>query len=676
MKHIISKFLPLLMCGMATVSCSDYLETSSPSTMDDEFVSSTADETFKALSRAYTYYRDGCGGSYDWNDHFCSDMEYYPEYNSGNNVNAKLIPENVPCNFGETPFNGLYTTISYCKQIMEMIEVKDEYKEAVASGRANTWSQMYGEAVTMRAACYFSLVRHYGDVPFGYEGKPVIDYELSSRYVIYDDIIEAVKNVEGLMYNLGEGGITAERMSRTYANALIAQMALFAGGYQTIRTDMDGLYGDVTFETLSTDNNRKCAYARRSDFKKYYEIAETYFAKAMGECVGSAKLVTADERDYAHNPFQRHFQYNMDLSLSSEAIYEFGYIQGTDMDSRTYTYDFGRGCSGGNNTAPNKVFAAIRMIPTFYYGGFANDDPRRDVSATVTGTDGKGNETPFTFKPGSKTDGGICLNKWDICRQVPYYYGPQRKAGFNVPIMRLADIMLMEAEVKAELGKNDEALSLVNTIRRRAFGDNGHDLSGLTGDALKEAVYQERRYEMFGEGWSRYDMLRTGKFAQKALAVREEMQQMADDVLKQGYHRFSNGNEMPAYIWTKQVEGARLTYDCDDENDPVEFPGWRGICDFSDTPAKVTGTAHNTAIKGIFKYIDPESDEAKQLEADGYNKREWGLQLANNIAQFLSNILPGIESASTVPCYLWPIPYETISQSDGKVTNGYGLPQQ
>lgn len=54
------------------------------------------------------------------------------------------------------------------------------------------------------------------------------------------------------------------------------------------------------------------------------------------------------------------------------------------------------------------------------------------------------------------------MNKWDICRQNPYFVGGQGSAGFSAPIMRVADAILMLAEVKAELGANAEAINLVN----------------------------------------------------------------------------------------------------------------------------------------------------------------------------------------------------------------------
>lgn len=33
----------------------------------------------------------------------------------------------------------------------------------------------------MKAFCYFDLVKHYGDVPYGYENNNVEDYSLTSR---------------------------------------------------------------------------------------------------------------------------------------------------------------------------------------------------------------------------------------------------------------------------------------------------------------------------------------------------------------------------------------------------------------------------------------------------------------------------------------------------------------
>lgn len=679
MNKLIRNILALALCA-SFAQCEDYLNTSSPANADDSFVTSTPSETFKTLSWAYACYRQDCVmGIYNWNDPVSSDVEYYPEGNSSNNSNAKLKPEIMTVDAVAGGFNSLYTVIARASKVATIVAEKGEYQADVAAGKTSEWTQLYGEAMGLRALCYFDLIKHFGDVPYNYENSYVDNYTLNSRFMIYDELIATLKEVEPYMYKIGEGSLTAERISRTFVNALIGEIALFAGGYQTIRTDVEGLYGDVQFERKGKEANG-CVYARRTDYLNYYRIAEQYLQGAVNNA-GTARLVTVDDREYADNPFQRHFQYGLDLKVSPESLFEVGCAQGPSSTGMAmngeYGYAFGRPSNGGNQTAPNKTFSAVRVLPTFYYGGYANDDKRRDVSATVTGSTGKGNEVLLTFKPGAKTDGGISINKWDLNRQNPPYTGKQRMAGINWPIMRMADVILMLAETKAELGADAEATSLLNQIRERAFGDAEHNIS-LTGEALKEAILMERKFELVGEGMCRWDLIRSGKYSESAIAVRNATKEMISDLKTKGYHRFANGNEIPAYVWTKQVKMDQpLTYDCMDVNDPVLFPGWRGQYDWSNTDISgIQGTDHNTAIVGLFEYIDPESDEAKALEADGYKKTAWAFDLIANESVFMDNILSGITSADEAPRYYWPIPYETVNQSKGQVTNGYGLPQQ
>ena len=268
-------------CCVLFAQCSDFLETSSPSNTDDEFVTSSPAETLKTLSRAYALYRESCNGAYDWNDHYRSDIEYFPENNTSNNINAKLVPEQIPCDHMKGSFNALYNVISYAGKTADLIAAKTAYQDDIAAGRTSDWTHLKGEAEALRALCYFDLIKHCGDVPYGYENNYVDDYGLASRFDIYDALIEKLKAAEPYMYKVGEGGLNGERITRTFVDGLIGKMALYAGGYQTIRTDMPELYGSVQFETLSTDAKRKCAYARRSDYKNYYTIAEDYLQKAL-----------------------------------------------------------------------------------------------------------------------------------------------------------------------------------------------------------------------------------------------------------------------------------------------------------------------------------------------------------------------------------------------------------
>lgn len=681
MKQIMNYIAALTLCMLFT-QCKRYLNTSSPANTDDEFVTSSPSETFKTLSWCYANYRQNCAiPLYSWNDPVGSDAEMYPEASSTNNINAIMQPELMTVDAMATPFNSLYSTLARAARVAAIIATKPDYQSAAAAGKVSDWTQLYGEAMTIRAFCYFNLVKHFGDVPYGYENTYVTDYSLTSRFDIYDTLIASLKAVEPLMYNLGSGGITAERFSRTFADALIGEMALYAGGYQTIRTDVKGLYGNVQFTTKGSEASG-CQYARRSDYLDYYKIAEQYLQAAIDN-KGSAYLITSDTRTYTNNPFQLHFQYMNNLQVSPESLFEVGNIQGGQSGQTTtsdYPYNFGRPSNGGSsNAAPCKVFAAGRAIPTFYYEDYQAGDKRRDASITVTGSTGDGNEAMLDFVPGSKLDGGLSVNKWDDNRMNPPYTASQRQSGINYPVLRMADVILMLAEVKAELGESAEAVTLVNQIRERAFGNATHDIGSLSGDDLKNAIWEERKLELFGEGTRRWDMIRSGTFSERAVAVRNEMTAMINDLSAQGYHRFSNGNVISNYIWIRSDSLANsLTYECTDTTDPDLYPGWRGQYDWKTTAAasNVKGTHHNIAIQGLFNYIDPAGPEAAALKVAGYTMVHWGIDIVNNASSYDRNILSGIKTVNDPPRYFFPIPSETINQSDGKITNGYGLPQQ
>ncbi len=80
--------------------------------------------------------------------------------------------------------------------------------------------------------------------------------------------------------------------------------------------------------------------------------------------------------------------------------------------------------------------------------------------------------------------------------------------------LRLADIMLLQAEAYAYLGKNSEAASLVNEIRNRV----GLDPVDASGDMI-ETVLHERRLELAFEGQRWFDLCRNGKVEKYMNAV-------------------------------------------------------------------------------------------------------------------------------------------------------------
>jgi hypothetical protein len=97
-------------------------------------------------------------------------------------------------------------------------------------------------------------------------------------------------------------------------------------------------------------------------------------------------------------------------------------------------------------------------------------------------------------------------------RRFTLKYFDARTNADNVPIIRMTEMYLNQAEALAELnGVNQTALDLMNALRTRAGLPEWTLTTFTTKEAFVEAILNERRKELAFEGHRRMDLLRRGK---------------------------------------------------------------------------------------------------------------------------------------------------------------------
>ncbi|MCD7899534.1 MAG: RagB/SusD family nutrient uptake outer membrane protein [Bacteroides sp.] len=695
---------------LTMIGCDDFLDTSSESVVDRDFVFSSEESARSALYYGYETLRANRSlhsTGFFWHPVWGSDIEDSQDtYNEGS---AGILQKwfypggtstyNIDTGEGTEVFTKLYETISVANSLITSFELLPNFAE-IMTGEPNSLSDVYGQAVALRATCYWELCRWYGDVPHVLQAGQKAE-GLASRYAIYDYHIQKLIEVEPHMFRAGEGSNRADVMNRTYVQGLIGRLCLYNGGYATRRTDLgtnfyvDSEGNTLSFEDWSVEKNN-AIYGRRSDWRNIFNIAKQYLQACVNN-PGSVVLHLTDPRSNGsngqiyNNPYQYIFQQmhaGDNVTLADEFIYEIPQEYNYSSDRPAY---IGRPSSGGNGQAPCVACGQDRIQAHFYYGWFDNKDMRRDVSVTVTGSTGQGQELIQSFERSNWGKGsGPATNKYDWNRLPAPNTQSYGTSGINISYMRISDIYLMLAEVCAALGEEGNARNYLSAVHNRAFpGGNDPNFDRYITDcgSVYNAVIKERALEFSGEGVRRFDIIRTGILPEVAVENRKVMKAIIDGVRANGYYTFENGNQIPAYIWTKMVDarnsyGYRLTTQtpADKQDDPVLFPGWRGQHDDwgGVVPAYGSETMTNVAIKGLFNYIAPGSAEAAALEADGYVQTPWAIDMLKYEESYATKLFAGYTdadyTAKNPPIHLLPNTYQVLLNTG--ITNGYGFRQQ
>ncbi|WP_017259813.1 RagB/SusD family nutrient uptake outer membrane protein [Pedobacter arcticus] len=335
----------------------------------------------------------------------------------------------------------LYEGIDRANLVIAAIPQMEQFISGTETEKAEL-NRLLGEAKFLRGFYYSELVKLWGDVPFKTKNSLSGD-DLSSplvdRYVIYEQII---KDMEEAIAVLPASLPTNERINKFGAKAMLARVALAAGGYS--------LRADGTVQ-------------KPDDYLKYYRLAQTHINDVIGSNLYQL-----------NNSYSKVFKNQAGQILEpKENLFEASFYSPTAAGGRHVSY------FGSFNT-PNTTLGVFanslsRHFVTFtFYNSFADGDLRKDFSVATYKLGANGLRIPLLV--GSSDEHGWTPQKWSR----EYQNGSileKDKTFINYVIMRYSDVLLMRAEIENELnnGPNQLAYDAINQVRRRAFGT---DISG------------------------------------------------------------------------------------------------------------------------------------------------------------------------------------------------------
>nr|WKN35785.1 RagB/SusD family nutrient uptake outer membrane protein [Tunicatimonas sp. TK19036] len=178
-------------------------------------------------------------------------------------------------------------------------------------------------------------------------------------------------------------------------------------------------------------------------------------------------------KNHLESVFEVQFQGGNDLGEHSGFIYTFA-----PRESVGAVIDF-PGQNGGGWNIPS-----LDMIDAYEEG-----DLRKEVSLKEGYTSLEGEWVPVPY-----------INKYNHPHAI------RERTDDNWPVIRYADVLLMLAEATNEASGPAEAFQYLNPVRVRA---GLPPLSGLTQEAFRTAVLQERRIELAFENHRWFDLKRT-----------------------------------------------------------------------------------------------------------------------------------------------------------------------
>lgn len=504
---------------LALTSCNDYLDVD-PATnaATIELVYGTESEVDKALNGVYAkILTDGTFGRQLYETfQLNSDVDFSANSNeTAQGTQPRRFDVRSDASNIESLWNNLYAGVEAANEFIFNLENSSIYSETsevtaipqpdgsivdVYEPQITNLTQMMGEAKVMRAMFYHELLSYWGDVPFTLKPTSATNDFVPvvvKRQDISDALIADLMHAAEYMKSDKQISDAPKRISQEAAYAMIARLALQAGGYSLNHDE-----GDVTGYKMT----------RPSNYKEYYKIAYEYALKVV---LAGGHQLAQNYRDVFIN------ECNYLNTQGDDPIFEIPFVSGS-----TSCWGYYQGPTNSVNTDdPNysnsnwgSTSGSVRTT-YFYRYSFDESDLRRDY---ICGFWYYSN----TGLPTMRLDYGMHNNKWSkLWTKTGLGSNTTSATGISFAYIRYADVLLMLAEADNEIneGPTEIGIDALKTVRRRAFAPTDHadkvdsyvaQAASSKKDFLK-AVLDERKWEFAGENMRWKDLVRNNMYGEK-----------------------------------------------------------------------------------------------------------------------------------------------------------------
>lgn len=639
-----------LSLGTSMTSCSDWLEMEAYTSDDIETTFSDEVRADKFVQGCYRglihnemFYQLGMGETVM---HSCED---------GSTNNSKYMM----CNYKFDALIPATVTTIYKEQYRIIEATNIAISNLSKMPETEKRNQLLGEAICIRAFCYLNLIRIYGDVPAVYTPLEEMDPndentfypKRSSRDEIYDKVISEVQSVIDWLPWFEESDYqTPERITKQGAYALLARLALYAGGY-SLRWN------------LETNDPATLKMARRDDatrVKELYQIADNACFQIINH--GSNSLVQAHEdmsgfQYLWYNHCQRNF-----AATNTEILWETAqYGDVTNSQFTTYAQPGSRGGKYGS------LKAMQFMLPT-YYLSFNPKDTRRDVSCT--------SYSIYFLEKGSANDTWVDVGTTYSCImpgkfRLSWCVAPQsnKQRNLDIPIFRYADVLLMYAETQNYLnnGPTQAAKNALQEVRNRA--GVGEELTiPNEQEAFDDAIVQERKWEFATEFTLRTDLIRMNRLAKELAKTKQAMKDLSDR--KNEYANIPTYRLYKFHIDAQEYGDKFLAVDYIDLTDPSEIEVVKNVPtakeEYDAFQEKILNIvkAHNIEVSNGDKWYPVNMFEAYTSTFNGNSRKMVRFRAGFNTLQ-IGKIIYTLPTGSAENDGKYPTWIESADGSDG-----------